>query len=120
MGAGHIFTTYGEPICSVAGLAGYGAFRWPPPENRITQRDVRMVCPNYRNSVVVKIEAYDLSGKGRNIPFFRREIVILGKIIKKPGIVKDEIIIEKNLMLVAGRFEPATRRYKHFSTFFLN
>jgi len=102
LGYKNIFKTYNEPKYSVARLAGSGAFKWPPPEKRITRRDVRMVCPDYRTSVVVKIEAYDLSDKGRNIPYFRREMVILDKLIKKPGIMKDEILGEFSKSQIEG------------------
>jgi hypothetical protein len=94
LGYKNVFTTYTEPKYSVANLAGSGAFKWPPPEKRIEHRDVRMVCPDYRTSVVVKIEAFDISDKGRNIPYYRREMTILDKILKKPGIRKREILGE--------------------------
>lgn len=42
----------------------------------------------------MKIEAFDLSDKGRNIPFFRREMEILNKVLKKPGINVDTILEE--------------------------
>ena len=51
-----------------------------------------MICPDYRTSVLIKIEAFDLSDKGRNLPYFRREMVILDKIIKNPGIKNEEIL----------------------------
>ena len=102
LGYKNIFTTYDEPKYNVARLAGSGAFKWPPPEKRINHRDVRVVCPDYRTSVVVKIEAYDLSDKGRNIPYFRREMVILDKIIKKPGIMKNKILGEFSRSQIEG------------------
>jgi uncharacterized repeat protein (TIGR04076 family) len=102
LGYRNVFTTYTEPKHSVANLAGSGAFKWPPPEKRITHRDVRMVCPDYRTSVVVKIEAFDLSDKGRNIPYYRREMVILDKILKKPGIGKDRILGEFSREQIEG------------------
>lgn len=94
LGYRNVFTTYTEPKYNVANLVGSGAFHWPPPDKRITHRDIRVICPDYRTSVVVKIEAFDLSDKGRNIPYFRREMTILDKVIKKTGIGKDEIIGE--------------------------
>ena len=69
---------------------------------KITHRDIRMICPDYRTSVAVKIEAFDLSDKGRNIPYFRREMVILDKIIKKPGIKANELLGEFSRKQIEG------------------
>jgi len=102
LGYRNIFTSYTEPKYSVANLVSSGAFHWPPPDKRITHRDIRVVCPDYRTSVVVKIEAFDLSDKGRNIPYYRREMAILDKLIKKPGIRKDEIIGEFSKEQIEG------------------
>jgi len=102
LGFRNVFTNYAEPKYHVANLAGSGAFKWPPPEKRITHRDIRMICPDYRTSVVVKIEAFDLSDKGRNIPYFRREMVILGKLLKKPGIRADNLLNEFSKKQIEG------------------
>jgi hypothetical protein len=42
--------------------------------------------------VVVQIEAFDVSDKGRNIPFFRREMALLDKILEQPGIPANKIL----------------------------
>ncbi len=85
---------YTEPKFHMANLAGSGAFGWPPREERFTHSDIKLICPDYRTSVVVKIEAFDLSDRGRNIPFFRREMTILDKVIRKPGIDVKKILNE--------------------------
>jgi uncharacterized repeat protein (TIGR04076 family) len=77
----------------VANLTASSKFKWPPKE-RFAKRDIRLICPDYRTSVVVKIEAYDLSDAGRNIPFFRREMALADKILKKPGILADRLLAE--------------------------
>jgi uncharacterized repeat protein (TIGR04076 family) len=94
LGFKNIKANYTEPKHSMANLAGSGTFGWPPREERFTQRDVRLICPDYRTSVVAKLEAFDLSDKGRNIPFFRREMTILDKVLKKPGIDVKKILNE--------------------------
>ena len=94
LGYRNVFTNYEEPKYSVANLASSGAFKWPPPEKRIESRAVRMICPDYRTSVAVKLEAFDLSDKGRNIPYFRREMAILDKVLQKPGIAATDILGE--------------------------
>ena len=93
LGFKNVFTTAPIPRYHVANLASSSKFKWPP-EKRITHRDVRLICPDYRTSVVMKIEAYDISDKGRNIPFFRREMMLLDKILRKPGILADQILSE--------------------------
>jgi uncharacterized repeat protein (TIGR04076 family) len=94
LGYRNVLKTVTEPRYHVANLAGSGAFKWPPPEHRITHRDVRLVCPDYRTSVVVKIEAFDISDAGRNIPFYRREMAILDRVLRKPGIKTEDILGE--------------------------
>jgi uncharacterized repeat protein (TIGR04076 family) len=93
VGFRNILETYTEPKYHMANLASSG-FKWPPPEERTARKDVTIICPDYRTSVKVKLEAFDLSDKGRNIPYFRREMVILHKIKQKPGIKVDKILDE--------------------------
>jgi hypothetical protein len=77
----------------MANLASAG-FKWPPPKEQIIKKDVTIICPDYRTSVKIKLGAFDLSDTGRNIPYFRRQMVILQKISRKPGIEADKIIGE--------------------------
>ena len=92
LGFRNVFQTYTEPRFHMANLASSGAFMWPPPGERTVRKDITVICPDYRTSVRVKLEAFDLSDKGRNIPYFRRQMVILQKIMKKPGIRVDKIL----------------------------
>ncbi len=94
LGYKNIFENYTESKHSVANLASSGSFKWPPADKRPDYRPVRLICPDYRTSVVATIEAFDLSDAGRNIPFFRREMAILDKIIDKPGIEAKKILQE--------------------------
>jgi uncharacterized repeat protein (TIGR04076 family) len=94
LGFKNVFADYSEPEYSMANLAGSSAFKWPPPDTRNAMKDVTITCPDHRTSVRVKLEAFDLSDKGRNIPYFRREMVILDKVAKKPGIKTDGILSE--------------------------
>jgi uncharacterized repeat protein (TIGR04076 family) len=94
LGYKNVFADYNEPKYSMANLAGSSAFKWPPPDTRNAMKDVTITCPDHRTSVRVKIEAFDLSDKGRNIPYFRREMVILDKVFKKAGISVTAILNE--------------------------
>jgi len=94
LGFKNVFEDYNEPRYSIARLASSGAFQWPPPDERIRLQTVTLICPDYRTSVKVKLEAFDLSDKGRNIPYFRREMTILDRIIRKPGLTAEGILGE--------------------------
>lgn len=102
LGFKNVFTSYKEPKYSVANLAGSGAFKWPPPDERPESRPIRLICPDYRTSVAVKIEAYDLADTGRNIPFYRREMSILDKVLQQPGIKATAILGEFTQKQIEG------------------
>lgn len=102
LGFRNVFEAHAEPKHHMANLASSSAFRWPPPEERIALKDVTVICPDYRTSVLVKLEAFDLSDKGRNIPYFRREMVLLDKLLKKPGIRADKILGQFSKIQVEG------------------
>jgi len=94
LGYKNVLSNYNEPRYHMAKLTSSETFKWPPQEERFKQREVKLICPDYRTSVVVKVEAFDLSDQGRNIPFFRREMMILYKVLKKPGIKANRILKE--------------------------
>ncbi len=102
LGFRNVFESYDEPKYHMANLASSSAFKWPPPEERTALKDVTMICPDYRTSVLVKLEAFDLSDRGRNIPYFRREMVILHKVRGKPGIRADEVLGEFSKEQIEG------------------
>lgn len=91
LGYKNVFTNAPVPRYHVANLASSSQFKWPP-QKRVTERPVRLICPDYRTSVVVRIEAFDLADKGRNIPFYRREMTLLNKILKQPGIGAEQLL----------------------------
>jgi uncharacterized repeat protein (TIGR04076 family) len=101
VGFRNVLQTYTEPRYHMANLASSG-FKWPPPIARTVRKDVTIICPDYRTSVKVKLEAFDLSDKGRNTPYFRREMVLLHKIQKKPGIKIDDILGEFSREQIEG------------------
>lgn len=109
-GAGYrnVLETYTEPRYHVANLASSG-FKWPPPEERTVRQDITVICPDYRTSVKVKLDAFDLSDRGRNIPYYRREMVILQKIRQKPGIEIDKILDEFTQEQIEGIYPALSR-----------
>ncbi len=101
MGFRNVLETYTEPKYHMANLASSG-FKWPPPAERTVRKDITIICPDYRTSVKVKLEAFDLSDKGRNIPYFRRQMVILDKVLNKPGVKYDKIMDEFSKAQIEG------------------
>lgn len=83
-----------EPPYHVATLIAPGAFEYPPPKERVIRKDITVICPDVRTSAVFKVEAFDLSDAGYDVPYFRREMVILHKVIQKSGIETDKILNE--------------------------
>jgi hypothetical protein len=82
-----------EPPYHMANMEPPDAFRWPP----ITERTIAMdaftiVCPDKRTSMVIKARAFELSDKGYDIPYFRREMVILDRVSKRQGMPAKEIL----------------------------
>ncbi|MEM3666178.1 MAG: hypothetical protein QW222_03735 [Candidatus Bathyarchaeia archaeon] len=76
-------------------MRGPGTLPYPPPGSLEKKpRDVIVFCPDLRTAAVFKIEAFDLSDRGFDVPYFRRQMVILHKIMQKPGIEKDRIFYE--------------------------
>jgi uncharacterized repeat protein (TIGR04076 family) len=69
------------------------AFRWPPIKERTIAMDAfTVVCPDKRTSMVVKCRPFDLSDKGYDIPYYRREMVILDRVSKNQGLLTGEIL----------------------------
>jgi uncharacterized repeat protein (TIGR04076 family) len=102
LGFRNVLKTYTEPEYHMAHLVGSEAFKWPPLQERTAFKDINIICPDYRTAVVVKLEAFDLSDKGRNIPYFRRAMIILDRVIRKPGIKTDEILGEFSPRQIEG------------------
>ena len=94
LGFRNVLTTYVEPQYHMANLAAPNAFKWPPHPERTVAKDIMVICPDIRTSALLKLEAFDLSDKGYDVPYFRREMAILKKVLPKPGIKVDKILNE--------------------------
>jgi len=94
LGFRNVLTTYVEPQYHMANLAAPNAFKWPPHPERTVAKDIMVICPDIRTSALLKLEAFDLSDKGYDVPYFRREMTILKKVLPKPGIKVDKILNE--------------------------
>lgn len=58
------------------------------------RREFVLVCPDHHTLARLKIEAFDLSDKGDGIPYYRRAMSILHKVLPKPGIAVNQILNE--------------------------
>lgn len=83
-----------EPQYHMATLLPQHAFTYPYPKERIVLKDVTAMCPDPRTAALFKLEAFDLSDTGYDIPFFRRQMIILNKVLRKSGIRIDKLLDE--------------------------
>jgi hypothetical protein len=84
-----------EPPRHIAGLKPEHAFDWPPVSKRTVFLDRSFVmCGDTRTSLIMKVEAFDLADKGDSVTYFRREMSILHKVSRKPGIKVNAILGE--------------------------
>ena len=95
IGFRNVLHTEVEPPRSIAALKPAHAFDWPPVNERNVALDNSIVtCGDTRTSLMMKIEAFDLAEKGDSITYFRREMSILNRVLRKPGIALDKILNE--------------------------
>lgn len=93
LGFQNVLETRREPPYHMANMEPPDAFKWPPLTERTIAMDAfTVVCPDRRTSMVVKARPFDLSEKGYDIPYFRREMVILDRVSKKQGLPVSEIL----------------------------
>jgi hypothetical protein len=56
------------------------------------KRTLSLVCGDKHTLARFKVEAYDLADKGDSLPCFRREMLILNKVLRQPGIAMNDIL----------------------------
>jgi len=83
-----------EPKYHMANFKSPNAFKWPAHDKREIGKDLVGRCDDLRTAATFKFEAFDLCDKGDAIPYFRKQMVILQKVLEKPGIVADRIMDE--------------------------
>jgi uncharacterized repeat protein (TIGR04076 family) len=85
-------TTIVPPKHDMANLVPSQAFLWPPHEKRDILMGASVICPDSRTSMVVELTAFDLSDKGFDVPFFRRQMVILNKLLTTEPVTVDKVL----------------------------
>jgi hypothetical protein len=93
------------PKYHMANLNAKDEFKWPPVEERIF-RPITVMCPDPRTAVVVQLEAFDVADGGYATTFFRRQMVILDRVLKKPGIQAEEILDEFSKKEIEDIYPP--------------
>ncbi len=92
LGFRNVLQTHVEPRYHMAHLVPPGAFKWPPHPERTVAQQIAVTCPDPRTAAVFLLEAFDLSEKGFDVPFFRRQMSILDRVLKKQGIPRNDIL----------------------------
>jgi len=94
LGFRNVLETAVEPQYHMANLVPKNSFKWPPHPEQTVSKDHVVVCGDIRTAAAFKVEAFDLSEKGYDTPYFRRQMMILHKVLPKPGIKVDKILDE--------------------------
>jgi uncharacterized repeat protein (TIGR04076 family) len=93
LGFENVFEKPVEAPYHMANMAPPGAFQWPPIQERTIAMDAgAVICPDMRTAMVIKCKAIDLSDKGYDIPYFRRQMVIMDRASKRQGMPVSEIL----------------------------
>lgn len=77
---------YDLPKYHMGTFSAPGAFTWPPHDKRDLALDLVGRCDDLRTAATFKFEAFDLAERGDAVPYFRKEMLILSKVLPKPGI----------------------------------
>ena len=83
-----------EPPYHMANLKSPNAFKWPTHDKRDINQEIMVRCDDLRTAATFKFEAFDLCDKGDAVPYFRKQMLILDKVLNKPGIQVDRILCE--------------------------
>jgi uncharacterized repeat protein (TIGR04076 family) len=92
LGFRNVLETIVPPAHDMATLQPPGSFHWPPSERPGLATDPVVICPDTRTSMVIRLEAFDLSEKGFDTPYFRRQMAILAKLQKHGPAPADQIL----------------------------
>ncbi|MFH0915461.1 MAG: TIGR04076 family protein [bacterium] len=92
LGFRNVLKTVVPPKHDMARLTPPGAFEWPPNEEGGLVEEPVVICPDTRTSMVLRLEAFDLSEKGFDTPYFRRQMAVLSKLGAKGAVESEKIL----------------------------
>jgi hypothetical protein len=87
-----VLKTIEEPKYHMAHLRPANSYLWPPCPERTINKEIFLQCGDLRTAATFKLEAFDLADDGDCVTYFRRMMVILDRVMKKPGIGVEEIL----------------------------
>lgn len=91
LGFKNVLRTVIPPRYHMANLVNQEAFTWPPSERLDLAAKPMILCPDSRTSMMMTVEAFDLSEKGFDTPYFRRQMAILRKLDARKAVPRDRI-----------------------------
>jgi uncharacterized repeat protein (TIGR04076 family) len=109
LGFRNVLETVVPPSYDMAGLMNPEAFTWPASDKPHLQAEPTVVCPDPRTSMVLKLEAFDLSEKGYDAPFFRRQMAILKKLAARGSVVASEVLDAFTPDEILGVYPPLSQ-----------
>jgi uncharacterized repeat protein (TIGR04076 family) len=87
-----VLKTIEEPQYHMAHLRPGNTYTWPPYPERTIMKGAFIQCGDLRTAATFKLEAFDLADDGDCVTYFRRMMVILARVLEKPGIAVDKIL----------------------------
>jgi uncharacterized repeat protein (TIGR04076 family) len=87
-----VLQTIVEPQYHMANLRPANSYLWPPHPKRTVNRAITLQCGDLRTAAIFKLEAFDLADDGDCVTYFRRMMVILAKLLAKPGTAVNKIL----------------------------
>ncbi|MGD0918397.1 MAG: hypothetical protein ABSB22_18255 [Thermodesulfobacteriota bacterium] len=103
LGFQNVLKDFVEPEYYLSGMTPQNAYKWPPHGVRDIAKDTsKVVCLDNKTFMTMQIEAFDISDKGFDVPFFRRQMAIITKVLPKPGIELDKILGEFSKEQIEG------------------
>jgi uncharacterized repeat protein (TIGR04076 family) len=92
LGFKNVLETIVPPTHDMANLRPPQSFIWPPDEGAGIGRQMNVICPDSRTSMVIRLEAFALSEKGFDTPYFRRQMAILAKLETSGPLAADKLL----------------------------
>jgi uncharacterized repeat protein (TIGR04076 family) len=106
LGFKNVLKTVVPPPFDMANLTNPEVFTWPPSQKAGLQSEPTVICPDTRTSMLMRLEAFDISEKGYDTPYFRRQMAILKKLSAREGVAPDEILGTFTEEEVEGIYPP--------------